>query len=198
MSGQFPTGIEFSSVELDSVETVLTSKSQSGVRQSRLIGGHLWVIQLSTNPMLKSEFNPLYAFMMRQKGAHESFTIELPGHEALGAINGTPTWTSTTDDNTIVTSGWANSIADQVKEGDLFTIAGSIKVYMVTADASSDGSGNATLSFYPALRDTPSASAALTFANVNFTVSLDRKTIGYRRSGLMYSLDALELTEALV
>lgn len=199
MAGQFPSNIEFSSVELISLEKVLTSVSQSGARQARLIGGQLWAIKFRTNPMLKAVFNPLYSFLMRQKGRYDTFTIVVPGHDVpLGQNEGSPTWTSTTNDNTINTGGWSASIANQAMEGDVFTIAGSTKVYMLTADASSDGAGNATLSFYPALRDTPSAGAALTFNNVVFTVQLTSPKVGYKRQGILYNLDEIDLVEALI
>jgi hypothetical protein len=89
--------------------------------------------------------------------------------------------------STLVTDGWTAAAANRVKAGDVFTIAGVYKVnpitkvstgvlqqFVVTADAASDGSGNATLSISPSIYLTGSLqnvtysaidNSALTFAN---------------------------------
>jgi hypothetical protein len=65
--------------------------------------------------------------------------------------------------SSLITDGWSNSIA-ALKQGDVFTIAGvnsinpvskqstgNLQQFTATADASSDGSGNCTVSISPAL-----------------------------------------------
>jgi len=93
----------------------------------------------------------------------------------VGAQGGTPlvnggaqvsTYASVKDTMTqsLITDGWSNSITDVVKEGDVFTIANVfavnpvtkatlpfLKQFVVTAAASSNGSGQATLTIYPAI-----------------------------------------------
>jgi len=197
MAGQFPTSIDFTNVRLKSREPVLKSISQSGKRQTRAIGAHLWEISVEMNFLSRSEFETLWAFLMKQRGELETFTIIIPGHDvAQGAIDGTPTYTSTTSDYEIVTGGWSNNITDNAKAGDVFTIAGQTKVYQATDDLDSDGSGNGNLLFYPALRETPGASAALTFNNVTFTVAL-ASAPEYERLGAFYRVKTLKLVEAL-
>jgi hypothetical protein len=76
---------------------------------------------------------------------------------ALGAAgaDATRTWP-------LVTNGWTAAAANRVKEGDVFTLAGVYSVnpqsrqstgqlqnFVVRADTSSDGSGNATINIYP-------------------------------------------------
>lgn len=73
---------------------------------------------------------------------------------------------------TLVTDGWTAAAAPRLKKGDVFTIAnvnavnpltkqstGLLRQFVVTADVSSDGSGNATIGIYPAIYS--SASGAL-------------------------------------
>lgn len=95
--------------------------------------------------------------------------------------------------SSLVTNGWTAAAASRVKAGDVFTIAnvyavnpitkqstGSLQQFVVTADASSDGSGNATLSISPAIVTSgptksvdagPAAGAAMTFVGAVSTVT---------------------------
>lgn len=95
--------------------------------------------------------------------------------------NGVPTSGATT----LVTDGWTAAAANRVKQGDVFTIAavnavnpqnrtstGALRQFVVTADTSSDGAGNATLPISPAITSSgayqtvdalPADNAALTF-----------------------------------
>jgi hypothetical protein len=85
----------------------------------------------------------------------------------------------------LITDGWTAAAANRVKQGDVFTIAGVFAVnpvtkatlpflqqFVATADVSSDGSGNATLTIAPAIITSgafqtvsavPADNAALTF-----------------------------------
>ena len=89
-----------------------------------------------------------------------------------GQRGGTPVLNGATASGAtqIVTDGWTASAANRVKKGDIFTISGVNRVhpeskidtgvaqtFVVTADASSDGSGNATLSISPAIVSTGAA-----------------------------------------
>lgn len=66
--------------------------------------------------------------------------------------------------SSIITDGWANSQTNMLRKGDIFTIAGvnsvnpvsyqstgRLQQFVVTADASSDGSGNCTISISPSI-----------------------------------------------
>jgi len=104
-----------------------------------------------------------------------------------GQRGGTPLMNGATTSGatTIVTDGWTAAAANRVKKGDIFTIAGVNRVhpetkadtgvlqqFVVTADTSSDGSGNATLPISPSIISSgatqnvsalPADNAALTF-----------------------------------
>lgn len=96
----------------------------------------------------------------------------VPTH-TVGPLGGTPlvngasqnvTYATAKDTGTqsLITDGWTAAAAARVKAGDVFTLAGvydvnpvtkatlpHLKMFVVTADASSDGSGNATLTIAP-------------------------------------------------
>lgn len=112
-----------------------------------------------------------------------------------GQLGGTPLTNGVPANGatSIVTDGWTASAANRVRRGDVFTIAGVFSVnpitkqstgqlqqFVVTADTSSDGTGNATIPVSPALNSTagplqnisaaPADNAALTFRHTSSQV----------------------------
>jgi hypothetical protein len=83
----------------------------------------------------------------------------------IGPLGGTPLVTlAGTAGTTVVTRGWTAAAASRLKKGDVFTIANvygvnpqtrqkttQLRQFVVTADFSSDGSGNGSVSVSPAL-----------------------------------------------
>lgn len=198
MSGQLSTTFEIGTIELTSDFTVFRSRSLSGKRFARQGEYHLWRLKVSFNRLLPDEIRPLMAFLNSQRGGYETFTIIPDSLKTPRGNWGTVTVSSVTDDNTIVMTGFSNSDSNAVKAGDVFTIAGDTKVYMVNADATSDGSGNATVNFDPDLVATPSGGAAVTHTNVAFTVEQDKNTVSWKRSGPFYDSFTIDLVEAMV
>jgi len=198
MSGQLSTTFEISEVELTSDHKVFNSISLSGKRFARLGEYHQWKMKVSFNIMTPNEMRPLMAFLNSQRGGYETFTFIPPGMSNPRGNWGTITVSSVTDDNTIVMAGFSNNDSSAVKAGDIFTLAGDTKVYMVNADAASDGSGNATVNFDPDLVTTPSGGAAVTHTGVAFTVQLDKNDISWRRRGYNYESFTINLVEAMV
>lgn len=197
MSGQLSTTFEMASITLSTEYNIFRSRSLSGKRFAREGEYHLWRLKATFNQMLPSEVRPLMAFLNSQRGGYETFTIIPQGLANPIGNWGTITVSSVTDDNTIVMAGFSNNDSDAVKAGDIFTIAGDTKVYMVNADATSDGSGNATVNFDPDLNTTPSGGAAVTHTNVAFTVELDKTNISWTRDGYYYQGFSIDMIEAL-
>lgn len=84
----------------------------------------------------------------------------------VGPQGGTPAMNGATlsGATSIVTDGWTAAAASRLKKGDVFTIAGvyavnpvsgqatsQLRQFVVTADVSSDGAGNATIPIFPAI-----------------------------------------------
>jgi hypothetical protein len=181
MSGTFPTSPVPADIKVSSFSPTLVSQTQSLKRQVRRRGGQRWAFEVTFPPMTRSEFAPVYAFCIAQRGQYETFTfvppvVSIPQGTATGTplVNGA----QSAGDNTIVTDGWSNSIT-ALKAGDFLKFSGHNKVYMVTADATSDGSGNATLTIEPPLLASVADDEALTVSNVPFTVALTTDTQEY-------------------
>jgi hypothetical protein len=83
----------------------------------------------------------------------------------VGPLGGTPLVNGASQTGaTLVTDGWTASAASRLKQGDVFTIAnvfavnpiskistGALQQFVVTADVSSDGSGNLTAAISPSI-----------------------------------------------
>jgi hypothetical protein len=128
-------------------------------------------------------------------GVDTFMSQNVPTH-TVGPMGGTPlvngaaqnvTYAASKDTGTqsLITDGWTAAAAARVKAGDVFTIANvydvnpvtkatlpHLKQFVVTADGSSDGSGNLTLTISPAIITSgafqtvsaaPADNAALTF-----------------------------------
>ncbi len=86
----------------------------------------------------------------------------------VGPLGGTPAVNGASQTGTsLITNGWTAAAASRLKKGDVFTIAGvfavnpqsrlttgQLRQFVVTADVSSDGAGNATIPILPAMTAT--------------------------------------------
>jgi hypothetical protein len=113
----------------------------------------------------------------------------------VGPLGGTPLVNGTMAQGatTLVTDAWTAAAASRLKKGDVFTIANvfavnpqsrqsttQLRQFVVTADVSSDGAGNASIPISPALQSTgafatinamPADNAALTIMGAANTLS---------------------------
>ena len=125
--------------------------------------------------MTRAQFAPIYAFVIAQRGRYESFSI-VPAviSTGQGSPAGTPLMRGASQTGrTLATDGWSAGIAI-FKAGDFLKIAGNDKVYMVTADVTSNASTGADtpITIEPALVASPADDAAITHSSVPFTVAL--------------------------
>ena len=179
MSGSFPLTPSPSAIKIQSLAPTRVSVAHSLRRSTRTNGAQRWLVTADWMGLTRAQFAPIQAFVIAQRGQWDSFTMVLPGHKApQGVATGTPLVNGAAQSGrSVVTDGWTPSTAGILKAGDFIGIAGQSKVYMVTADANSDVSGNATLTIEPALMATPSDNAALVVRNVPFTLALATDTL---------------------
>ena len=122
------------------------------------------VTRLFKEAMVEQAYKKNYKGEVANYQTYES--QNLPKH-TVGDYGGTPLIAGTiTNGSSITTDGWTASKTGLLKEGDVFTIDGVFSVnpqsyettgllqeFVVTSDVDSDGSGNATIQFSPALND---------------------------------------------
>lgn len=163
-------------MKFTSWQPTLVSLSHNLVRQARSRGGaQRWIIEATYPPNLsRAELAPLLAFSISQRGQYEIFTLVPPAlwSTARGIATGTPLVNGAGQTGrTINTKGWTASQTGILLAVDFIKFAGHDKVYLITADANSDGSGNASIVIEPALMSSPADNAAITVANVPFSVA---------------------------
>lgn len=173
----YPQHIAPANVELSSMHNTQVNVSHNLRQTASTRGAQRFRIKFDYAPMTRDEFAPIFAFLLEQKGRFAKFTVALPNQEPRGDL--TPTSGNQLTVSADVSAG-ANSIginnaepntANFFKQGDMFRIAGSPKVYVVRNDVTSASSGATTLEFYPNLVQDAQASAIVYFEPV-FQVAL--------------------------
>ena len=187
---------------------------------SKLVGGMsgLFNDQATQGKQLKS------GMMATNLGMDFIMSQNLPTH-TVGGLGGTPLVNganqglinSGSTDNpsaattSLVTDGWTAAIANRLKRGDVFTIAGVFAVnpetkvstgvlrqFVATTDAASDGSGNLTVAIYPAIiaggayqnvTDRPADNAAITILTGTASTSYGQNILFHRDAFTLVTAD---------
>lgn len=128
--------------------------------------GEQWVMSFQMVPMTQRAIaSEWIAFGLKLQGTYNQFLMGDPSAKTpRGIATGTPLVNGLNQTgNTLVTDGWTPSQTGIMKAGDYIQIGTGVdaQLYMVTADANSDGSGNANLSIEPSLRTSPANNAAI-------------------------------------
>ena len=131
----------------------------------------------------------------------------------VGPQGGTPLMNGATASgaSSIVTNGWTAAAASRLKQGDVFTIAGvfgalpqsgdsttALQQFVVTADVSSDGAGNATIPISPSIvYVSGGASNTVTALPVNGAALVLNGTAGLvGKANMLFHPDAFALVMA--
>lgn len=187
-------GPGYSSVQLTSKQPVLKDMTNSGRLLARTNTAHSWDISISYNPMTRSEFEPVYAFLLQRLGALNPFYVSLPQYRnpkdtAFSAYNNSSqleaagSYAAGATSVLIGKTGYSNTTNGTPtngtpQPGDLFNIDGSNsnhkKAYMVTrVETSTDYQSGTTaptssqvrIHFTPGLQKAISTADAFVFKN---------------------------------
>ena len=174
MSGSFPSSPEPSSINIKSNQTTMVSVAISGRRQARQLQNQRWSMEVGFPPMTRSEFAPIMAFIVKQRGMKESFQFTpVIIDDALGVETGTVlvNGSHSVGDTTIAMDAFAADGAGRFKAGDFIKFGGHNKVYMVVSDVTSS-SNAATVTIEPPLTTALSDNDTVVYDSVPFTVAL--------------------------
>ena len=203
MSGAFPISTsKFQTLGIRSIQNTIISKSISGKKLARQVDNQRFSFTAQIITAKRTDvYGELMAFIMKQRSGKENFTIIPPEIEdARGNVSGTVlvNGVHAVGDTTIDIDGMTGTL----KAGDFVKFASHTKVYMVVADATADGSNEATITIEPPLITALTNDSAVTYDNVPFTVHLindiqEFGTVGADNSGnLLYQFE-LDVEETL-
>jgi len=165
MPVNLPVGIEFKTTRFGiKTNTQIFISPLSGDTQTAALPGARWTATFTLVTKKRAQIAAVQAFLAGLEGPAGTFYGYDPAATSpQGAGGGTPLVKGGAQSGkTLLTDGWPNNTS-VLKKGDYFTVNNEYK--MITADITSDGSGNATLSFSPRLRSSPADNASITINN---------------------------------
>ena len=175
----FPRTVPPSGVSYPKNVGSLISVGQSGAVQTRSVAGQgiTWTETWSALLASSEDVQELLVTIQDLYNTGATCTLThylLPGSgkAANGDGGGTPLVNGADQSGTsLVTDGWTASAAVRMKAGDCFTVAGLDVLFRATADISSDGSGDATITIEPPIvaGSSPADEALLTIASATLT-----------------------------
>jgi len=168
-----PTTVGFSSVEfgLQNNNQVFESPLSNSIQVSELTGAR-WYATFNLPPMKKDNALEYIGFLQRLQGrVHSFFGYDANHRSPSGTIAGSTLLVNGADQTgtSLILDGGANSTL-VLKAGDFFSVNNELK--MVTANATTDSSGDVTVNFVPSLRSSPSNDASITTVNPVCTMKL--------------------------
>ena len=203
MSGAFPISTsKFQTLGIKSVQNTIVSKSISGKKLSRQVDNQKFSFTAQIITAKRSDvYGELMAFIMKQRSGKENFTIIPPELEdARGNVSGTVlvNGVHAVGDTTID----IDAMTGTLKAGGFVKFASHTKVYMVVADATADGSNEATITIEPPLLTALVNDSVVTYDNVPFTVHLindiqEFGTVGADNNGNFLYQFELDVEETL-
>ena len=173
MSGALPN-VEFEAINIRSEQKTLVSKTHSGKTFRRQIDGQRWLFTVQYPNIKRSDFAAVQAFIVKQRGSKEDFTITFPSYlNAQGNETGSVlvNGVHAVGDTTIAMDAFAADGTGRFKAGDFIKFNAHSKVYMVVEDVTSS-SNAATVTIEPPLTTALSNNEAVIYDSVPFTVFL--------------------------
>ncbi len=174
----------------------------SGSVQTLEMPGARWTASYVLPPMKRDTAAAWQAFFVRLRGQAGRFYGYDPDSRApRGVATGTPLVNGGGQTGaSLVTDGWTASVTGILKAGDYiaFDAGTGRELHMVVADASSNESGQATLTLEPPIRVSPLDNAALILSSASCVMMLATPDIAWDASETsVYGL-AFEAVEAIV
>jgi len=180
MSGTYPSSPEFTSVDFKINTPTQTTETVNGRKRRSGFGVSYYSFAGKYASLTPSQAASVTSFIAKQYGQLESFQVVLPkisynkAADYAQAVGNAKVKTAASKGAfSVALKGLGNNKA-VFKAGDFFKFAGHSKVYMVTDDVTSNGSGEATLYFSAKLVVNVVVDEVLVINAVPFTVILDQ------------------------
>jgi len=157
-----PTGIQIRSSSFGlKYNTQRFTSPLNGFTQRLNLPGAKWFASYTLASSKRANIAEVQAFLAKLRGGANSFYGYDPdGKVLLGAGGGTPLVKGASQTgSTLLIDGATAGVTNWLKMGDYFEVNGEYK--MVTANINTNGSGEATITFEPPLRNSPADNAAV-------------------------------------
>lgn len=196
-------GVGFKNVSFSSNAPIMRSRTNSGRLITRSNMYHKWDIKVSYNPMIQSQFNVIYPFLVGRQGTLKPFFVKLPQY---GSGTDLTVASATVGSQTLTTQS-GQTTAPTV--GSIFTIIDSsdsnhTKAYMITkvenntyhnSTLGTVASNTQRITFVPGLQKAVSAGSTMELSNPMLKVILKNDATPYSvDTNNLYSL-SLQLEE---
>jgi hypothetical protein len=177
-----------------------TQESRSeldGTVQTLGLPGDIWTDVLTFTNVYNPDARILRAFLASLRGTAGRFWLSPPGYLRVGSATGLPLVSGASQTgSSLITDGWTASQAGTLLAGDYFQFDAELK--MMTADANSNGSGQATLNFVPPIRVSPADNAPIIVTSPSCVMKLkdNQQSRWPLQPGKIYAL-SIAVEEAL-
>lgn len=150
----------------------------TGATQTLDRGGERWRISLVHRNLRTAQRGELMGFLAKLNGQQHRVTLYNHAENNRGAFGGTPLVAGGSQTgNSLNIDGCSLTITNWIRAGDWFSVSDELK--LCTADANSDGSGLATISFVPRIRTAPANDDPLTTTAGTGTFILDSNSVSW-------------------
>lgn len=195
---------KFVSTRVVMVEGVgVTASPFTGQQETQSNDLSLWRAEIEIARMTRADAAAWRAFLAKLRGRHGSFLLgDSAGDAPRGTAKdtpGTPVVDGANDQGalTLALRGAPTGAAGYLLEGDMLQLGSgaSARLYMVTNDVTTDGSGEATLDIWPRLRADYADGAAITLSSPKglFMLARNERPVDIERGTVFaVTLEAIE------
>lgn len=190
----FPAGAVIAEMQWRLVMPAQTNVSEwTGQRQTIASNRGWWECQLVPAPLVgQAAIRPWRSFIAQARGSTNDFRVPVFPRDQSSLTNTVTVQGANQTGRSIVTAGWPNSVT-VLQAGDYITIGD--QLLQLTANVTSDGSGVATVTFEPPIREAPANGASVVYKRPTALMYLVEEPVISVGVGDVYSL-ALNLREA--
>lgn len=165
----------------------------TGSRQIVASGRGWWTCEFQLPPIVgTANFNPWRSFIAAMRGSVNDTNVYVDPTQQYASANTVRVNGANQYGRSLVTDGWPVSTTVLVA-GQFVTI--DAQLLQLTADVVSDGSGNATISFEPNIRNTPADNTVVYYKNPYCRMYLEEDPSYSVGAGYVYNL-SLKFREA--
>lgn len=178
--------------------SAMTQSPWTAAQQVQLNQGQMWTISVDLPPMNEDDARNWFSTLVSLRGQYGTFLYGNPKmKQPRGNWGSAPVISGDGQTGQELAVGGlpANGI---VRAGDFFQIGdgSSARLYMVTSDATADGSGDATLDIWPRLRAATTNGSAIVTSSPRGVFRLAAPSISLQFEPFRYGL-SLQFMEAL-